>query len=288
MGASLAASERDGPAEAKTFAGLSLSRPLIMGIVNVTPDSFSDGGDRFQAEAAIAAGLAQAEAGADLVDIGGESTRPNAEPVSPQEEQRRVLPVIEALVKAGIPVSIDTRHAVTMAAALDAGASIVNDVTALTGDPKSLALVAERRVPVILMHMQGTPQTMQKAPEYRDVVTEVSTYLMGRAQVCEAAGIVREDICLDPGIGFGKTMAHNLALLAGLKSLVDLGYPVLMGLSRKSFIGRLAGGAEPKARMPGSIAGALASVAKGASILRVHDVAETAQALAVWSAIEAH
>ncbi len=276
-----------GSAEAaKTFAGLSLSRPLIMGIVNVTPDSFSDGGDRYQSEAAIAAGLSQHAAGADLVDIGGESTRPNAEPVSSEEEQRRVLPAVRALSEAGVPVSIDTRHAETMAAALDAGARVVNDVTALTGDPKSLALVAARRAPVILMHMQGTPQTMQRAPHYSDVVSEVGTYLLARAQACEAAGVARHDICLDPGIGFGKAIDHNLALLAGLEQLADLGYPLLVGVSRKAFIGRLAGGAEPKARAPGSIAAALACIGKGAAIVRVHDVAETAQALAVWSAIE--
>lgn len=275
------------PAETTAFAGLSLSRPLIMGIVNVTPDSFSDGGDRFQAETAIAAGLAQHDAGADLVDIGGESTRPNAEPVSPEEEQRRVLPVVQALASAGVPVSIDTRNAQTMAAALDAGARIVNDVTALTHDPGALPLVAERKVPVILMHMRGTPQTMQQDPQYDDVVGEVADYLLKRAKACEAVGIAAQDICLDPGIGFGKTMAHNLALLAGLERLVDLGYPLLIGVSRKAFIGRLAGGAEPKTRSPGSIAAALAAIAKGAAILRVHDVAETAQALAVWSAIEA-
>lgn len=258
-----------------------------MGIVNVTPDSFSDGGDRFQTDTAIAAGLAQRDAGADLVDIGGESTRPNAAPVSPQEEQRRVLPVVKALSDAGVPVSIDTRHAATMAAALDAGARVVNDVTALTGDTQSLRLVAERKVPVILMHMQGTPQTMQQAPRYRDVVGEVADYLASRVAVCEEAGIAPQDICLDPGIGFGKTMEHNLALLAGLDRLAALGYPLLIGVSRKAFIGRLAGGAEPKARGPGSIAAALASIAKGAAILRVHDVTETAQALAVWSAIGA-
>ncbi len=276
------------PAKATAvFAGFTLARALVMGIVNVTPDSFSDGGDRYLAEAAIAAGMAQRDAGADIVDIGGESTRPRAAPVSPEEEQRRVLPVVSALAEAGVAVSIDTRHAATMAAALDAGARIVNDVTALTGDPAALALVAERRVPVVLMHMQGSPETMQQAPQYDAVVREVGDYLLARARACEAAGLAPGDICIDPGIGFGKTMEHNLALLAGLDQLVDLGYPVMIGASRKSFIGRLAGGAEPKQRAPGSIAAALSSIAKGAKILRVHDVAETAQALAIWSAIKA-
>lgn len=271
---------------ASAFAGLALTRPLIMGIVNVTPDSFSDGGDRFDPAMAIAAGLAQRAAGADLVDIGGESTRPDAEPVSPGEEQRRVLPVVRGLAGEGIAVSIDTRHAETMAAALDAGARIVNDVTALTGEAASLPLVARRRAPVVLMHMRGDPQTMQKAAHYEDVVAEVRDYLAARAAACEAAGIARADICLDPGIGFGKTLKHNLALLAGLRELAALGYPLLIGVSRKSFIGRLSGGAAPKERTPGSIAAALAAVTRGAAMLRVHDVAETAQALTVWRAIE--
>ncbi len=270
---------------APSFAGLPLTHPLIMGIVNVTPDSFSDGGDRLDPENAIAAGLAQSEAGADIVDIGGESTRPNADPVSPQEEQARVLPVIEGLAKQGVLVSIDSRNAATMAAAIDAGAAIVNDVTALTGDPESLALVAARRVPVILMHMRGKPQTMQQAPRYDDVLAEVAAYLGQRAAACEAAGVARQDICLDPGIGFGKTLAHNLALIAGLDRLAALGYPILLGASRKSFLGRLAGGVEPKARGPGSLAAGLAGLQRGAGILRVHDVTETRQALAVWTAI---
>ncbi|GAB5469485.1 MAG: hypothetical protein Kilf2KO_25150 [Rhodospirillales bacterium] len=271
--------------KAGSFAGLSLARPAIMGIVNVTPDSFSDGGDRLDPGVAIAAGLEQRAAGADLVDVGGESTRPNADPVSPDEEQRRVLPVIRGLADQGVAVSIDTRHAATMAAALDAGASLVNDVTALTGDRAALALVAERRAPVVLMHMRGDPLTMQQDPQYRDVVAEVADYLRARAEACREAGVRREDICLDPGIGFGKTQAHNLALLAGTERLAALGYPLLIGVSRKSFIGRLAGGAAPKERGPGSLAAGLAALQRGAAILRVHDVAETRQALAVWQAI---
>ncbi len=272
-------------ASASCFAGLPLTRPLIMGIVNVTPDSFSDGGDRLRPADAIAAGMAQRAAGADIVDIGGESTRPNAEPVSIAEEQDRVLPVIEGLAAEGVAISIDSRNAATMAAALDAGARIVNDVTALTGDPESLALVVARQAPVVLMHMQGEPRTMQQAPHYEDVVAEVTGFLAERAAACEAAGVARRDICLDPGIGFGKTMDHNLALLAGLDRLAALGYPVLLGASRKSFLGRLAGGVEPKARGPASLAAGLAGVRRGARILRVHDVAETRQALAVWTAI---
>ncbi len=258
-----------------------------MGIVNVTPDSFSDGGDRFRHDDAIAAGLAQRAAGADIIDIGGESTRPRAQPVTVEEEIRRVVPVVRALAEAGAVVSIDTRNAATMAAALEAGAGLVNDITALTGDPEALQVVAARGAPVVLMHMQGTPETMQQDPHYDDVVQEVADYLLDRARACEAAGLAPEQICLDPGIGFGKTMAHNLALLAASERLAGLGYPLLIGVSRKSFIGRLAGNVEPKARAPGSIAAALYSVAGGAKILRVHDVAETVQALAVWSAIEA-
>lgn len=258
-----------------------------MGIVNVTPDSFSDGGDRFRHDDAIAAGLAQRAAGADIIDIGGESTRPRAQPVTVEEEIRRVVPVVRALAEEGAVVSIDSRNAATMAAALDAGARLVNDVSALTGDPAALEVVAAQSAPVVLMHMQGSPETMQQAPHYDDVVQEVADYLLARARACEAAGLAREQICLDPGIGFGKTMAHNLALLAATERLAGLGYPLLIGVSRKSFIGRLAGNAEPKERAPGSIAAALYSVARGAKILRVHDVAETVQALAVWQAIEA-
>lgn len=273
------------PRRPRHFAGLPLSRPLVMGIVNVTPDSFSDGGLTFEPERAVAAGLAQVEAGADIVDVGGESTRPGASPVDPAEERRRVVPVVRALAAAGVVVSLDSRHAATMAAALDAGARIVNDITALTGDPDSLALAARRRAPVVLMHMQGEPQSMQAAPHYGDVVAEVTTYLARRAVACEAAGVAGEDICLDPGIGFGKTLEHNLALLAGLPRLVGLGYPVLVGVSRKAFIGRLSGGLPAERRTPGSLAAGLAALQAGAQILRVHDVAETRQAVDVWQAI---
>lgn len=268
------------------FAGLSLDRPRLMGIVNVTPDSFSDGGDHLDPGRAVAHGLAMAEAGADILDVGGESTRPGAPPVATADEIARILPVVRGLAQAGHRVSIDTRRAAVMAAALDAGATIINDVTALEGDPDSLPLAARARVPVMLMHMQGEPGTMQAAPFYRDVVGEVTAYLAARRDACLAAGIAAADICLDPGIGFGKTDAHNLALLKHLDTLVALGQPVLLGVSRKGFIGRLAQGQPPKRRAPGSIAAALAGLARGVHILRVHDVAETAQAVAIWRAIE--
>lgn len=269
----------------KTFAGLALERPLIVGIVNVTPDSFSDGGDNYDVQAAIAAGRAMLAEGADILDVGGESTRPGAEPVGIEEECARVLPVIEVLAGGGAVVSIDSRHAAVMRAAVAAGAAIVNDVTALTGDPAGLETVAELKVPVILMHMQGEPRTMQADPRYDDVVAEVRDYLAGRAAACEAAGIAPRDIALDPGIGFGKTVEHNLALLRHLDAIAALGYPVLVGASRKSFIGKLSRGESPKERLGGSLAIALAAAERGAAILRVHDVAETAQALELWRAV---
>ncbi len=267
------------------FAGLDLGRPQVMGVINVTPDSFSDGGDRFDSARAIADGLAMREAGAAILDVGGESTRPGAAPVPPEEELRRVVPVVAGLAKAGALVSIDTRRAVVMTAALDAGAQIINDVTALTGDSESLALAAERQVSVVLMHMQGEPRTMQREPHYDDAPLDVYDILAERVAACEAAGIPRARIAVDPGIGFGKNMAHNLRILDQLTVFHGLGCAIVLGLSRKSFIGRLAGGEGAKARLPGSLAGALAGAARGVQILRVHDVAETVQALAVWTAI---
>ncbi len=269
------------------FAGLPLTRPLVMGIVNVTPDSFSDGGDLFDPDNAIRRGQEMLAAGADILDIGGESTRPGAAPVTVAEEIRRVVPVIKALAKQGAVISIDSRNAATMAAALDAGARIVNDVTALTHDPAALPLVAARKAPVVLMHIQGTPQTMQQAPHYDDVVRDVRDWLADRCAACRAAGVAAGDIAIDPGIGFGKTVAHNVALIRHLEALVALGYPVLLGVSRKSMIGALSRNEAPKQRLPGSLAAALAGVQRGAAILRVHDVAETVQALAVWQAIAA-
>lgn len=267
------------------FAGLPLDRPRVMGIINVTPDSFSDGGDRFDSGRAIADGEAMRAAGADILDVGGESTRPGADPVSEEEELRRVIPVVRGLSDAGALISIDTRHARVMAAALDAGASIVNDVTALTGDRGSLSLVAQARVPVVLMHMQGDPHTMQQQPSYRDVALDIYDYLNARIDACEAAGLPRRYIAVDPGIGFGKTLSHNLELLDRVAILHGLGCPVLVGASRKSFIARLSPAEHAKQRLPGSLAAALAAVARGVQLLRVHDVAETLQAIAVWQAI---
>ena len=269
----------------RRFERFTLEMPLVMGIVNATPDSFSDGGDFFDTDAAIAQGLALHAEGADILDIGGESTRPGAAMVPPDEEQRRVVPVIAALAKAGAVVSIDTRNAATMAAAIDAGAAIVNDVTALSGDPASLALVAQRRVGVVLMHMQGQPQTMQANPTYGDAPAEIAAYLAKRVAACREAGIAPEMLCVDPGIGFGKTIAHNAEILANVPKLRALGVAVLIGASRKAFIGALSKAERPKERLPGSLAAALAAVAGGADILRVHDVAATRQALSVWLAV---
>jgi dihydropteroate synthase len=269
------------------FAGLSLARPLVMGIVNVTPDSFSDGGDFAESDAAIRHGLKLVEEGADIVDVGGESTRPGSAPVSGDEEWRRVGKVVAALARAGALVSIDTRHAETMRRALGDGARIVNDVTALTGDADSLDVVAGSSAGVVLMHMQGDPTTMQKDPHYDDVVADVAAYLAARVAACRAAGIAPERIAVDPGIGFGKTLEHNLQLLANCRRLRQLGAALLIGASRKSLIGKLAGGgAVAKDRLGGSLAAALAAVAQGADIVRVHDVAATRQALAVWRAID--
>ena len=270
------------------FAGLDLRRPRVMGIVNVTPDSFSDGGDFADAGRAAAHGVALAEAGADILDIGGESTRPGSAAVSPAEEIARVVPVIRDLAGRGLVVSIDTRHAVVMEAALAAGARIVNDVTALTGDPNSLAVVARAGCPVALMHIQGEPRTMQDAPVYDDVLLDVFDWLETRVDACLAAGIPLGSIAIDPGIGFGKKpVTHNLPLLRGLSLLHGLGCAQLLGVSRKRFIGSLTGVADPKGRGPGSVAAGLYGVAQGVQMLRVHDVAETRQALAVWSALAA-
>ena len=268
------------------FAGAAVSgpdaTPLVMGIVNVTPDSFSDGGDYADAHAAIAHGRAQFAAGADIVDIGGESTRPGADPVSIEEELARVLPVVAALAGDGVPVSIDTRHAPVMAEAIAAGARIVNDVSALTHDPDALDVVAASGASVILMHMRGSPETMQKAPRYDDVVLDVYDALAGRVAACEAAGIERSRICVDPGIGFGKTPAHNMALISGLAIFHGLGCAVAIGVSRKSFIDAITGTTRPKDRLAGSLAAMLTALGQGAQVVRVHDVAETVQAVAVW------
>ncbi len=271
------------------IAGLALDRPRLMGIVNVTPDSFSDGGRWLDPGAAIAHGLQLEAEGADILDIGGESTRPGSEPIGVDEELRRVIPVIAALAKqVRVPISIDTRNAEVMGRAADAGARIVNDVAALGHDPNALRAAAEAGLPVVLMHALGDPRTMQLDPRYDDVVLDVYDWLDARISACEAAGIGRERIVVDPGIGFGKTLDHNLALLSSLSIFHGLGCPILLGASRKSFIGRLSGGAAADRRMPGSVAAALLGAAQGVQILRVHDVAATRQALAVWDAVHGH
>ncbi|OEJ68660.1 dihydropteroate synthase [Magnetovibrio blakemorei] len=269
----------------KVFAGFALDRPLIMGIVNATPDSFSDGGDAFSLDDAVERGLNLMRDGADIIDVGGESTRPGAEPVSLDEEIRRTVPVISRLCEAGACVSIDTRHALVMEAALAAGAEIINDVTALTGDARSLDVAARSTAAIILMHMQGTPGTMQTAPEYDDAPREVLAYLTERVQVCEAAGIERSRLALDPGIGFGKTTAHNLQILKNLDAYRHLDMAMVLGVSRKRFIGEISGEAVAKKRLAGSIATALWGIEQGVNIMRVHDVAETKQALDVYTAI---
>jgi dihydropteroate synthase len=266
------------------FAGQGMDRPKIMGVINVTPDSFSDGGDRFDPGRAAEDGLAMAEAGADLVDVGGESTRPGADPVPVAEELRRTVPIVRRLAGLGLTVSIDSRRAEVMAAALDAGARVVNDVTALAGDPDSLAVAAGAEG-VVLMHMQGEPRTMQRQPRYDDAALDIYDFLEARLAACEAAGIPRARVALDPGIGFGKSVAHNLEVLEQLALYHGLGCPLLLGVSRKSFIGKLSRGEPAKERLAGSLAAALAGLARGVQIVRVHDVAETAQAIAVWTAI---
>lgn len=256
-----------------------------MGILNVTPDSFSDGGRFRSAEAAVAAGIAMAEGGAAIVDVGGESTRPGAEPVSPGDEIDRVAPVVAGLARAGVRVSVDTRTARTMQAALDAGAAIINDVSGLTFDPCSARVVARAGCPVVVMHMRGTPDTMRSLARYGDVAAEVAAELVVRARAAEAAGIDRRHIAVDPGIGFAKNGEHNVALLQRLTILCDLGYPVVVGLSRKAFIGRLSGASSPAERGAGSIAAGLYALSQGAAILRVHDVVETVRAVRVWQAL---
>jgi dihydropteroate synthase len=272
------------------FAGEAFrTAPLIMGILNATPDSFSDGGAWLDTATAVAHGAAMLRAGAAIIDVGGESTRPGAAPVDPALEIRRVVPVIAGLrpaaEAAGAMISVDTRNAATMRAALDAGAGMVNDVSALTHDRAALAVVAASLASVVLMHMRGEPATMQVAPAYDDVALDVYDYLEGRIAACEAAGIDRSRIVADPGIGFGKTVAHNLRLLRQLTLFHGLGVPILVGASRKGFIARLSAGEPPEDRLPGSIAAALSAVGQGAQILRVHDVAETIQALRVAAAL---
>jgi len=263
---------------------LPLNRPLIMGVVNVTPDSFSDGGHYLNLDAAVAHGLRLIDEGADLLDIGGESTRPGAAAVSLDEERRRVLPVLEALASAGVPLSVDTQKHELMREAAAAGAAMINDINGFEV-ADALAAVAGGNCAICIMHKQGDPQTMQRAPQYGDVVAEVDAYLQRRVAVAEAAGIARARIVIDPGFGFGKTLEHNLALLRGLEVFAASGIPLLAGLSRKSMIGALTG-REVGDRVFGSVAAALIAAQRGAAILRVHDVAATRDAFAVWSAVE--
>jgi dihydropteroate synthase len=260
--------------------------PVLMGVLNVTPDSFSDGGEFLGAEPAVLHAEKMFDEGAQVIDVGGESTRPGSEPVSPEEELRRVLPVIQGILSAcpDSIVSIDTYRFSIAEAALDAGARAVNDVTAL-GDPRMAGLMAERGCPIILMHMLGEPKSMQQDPRYEDVVREVRDFLAERAERAIRAGVEPENIILDPGIGFGKTMEHNLKLLKRLDSLVELGFPVLVGVSRKSFLGKITGSEDPKSRLFGTMAANVLAYERGASLFRVHDVRANKEALAVAAAI---
>jgi len=267
------------------FAGLDLATPRIMGIVNVTPDSFSDGGDFAAPLAAIAHGHALVAAGADILDIGGESTRPGAAPVTAAEEIDRVVPVIEGLAGSGVPLSIDTRNAATMRAAVAAGAAVINDVSALAHDPESLQTAARLGVPVILMHMRGEPATMREDARYGDVTREVFEELSARVDAALAAGIGRERIAVDPGFGFAKASRHNVAVLQDLTAFHGLGCALAVGVSRKSFLAAITRESDPKARLGASLAAALAALTRGARIVRVHDVGETAQALATWQTV---
>ena len=266
---------------------LKFDRPQVMGIVNVTPDSFSDGGAHDTLEAAVTHALKLVEEGADLLDIGGESTRPGAQDVSVEEELRRVIPVIELLAKQiAVPISIDTSKPEVMRAAVAAGAGMINDVYALRREG-ALDAVAALGVPVVLMHMQGEPRSMQQAPEYEDVVSDVHRFLAERIFAAEMSGIAKKNLVIDPGFGFGKNAQHNLALLAQLDRFTDLGVPVLAGLSRKGSIGEITGHDDPAQRVFGSVAAHLIAAQRGASIVRVHDVAATVDALKVWNAVAA-
>ena len=270
----------------RPWAGLTFDRPRIMGVLNVTPDSFSDGGDFLDPNAAIAAGLGMAAAGADIIDVGGESTRPDSQPTPPTEEQRRILPVIRGLAAAGARVSVDTRHASTMAVALDAGAAIVNDIYALAFDADAAPLVASRDCPVVLAHMRGTPADMYALADYDDVTADVMRELGQRIEAAMSAGIARDRIVIDPGIGFAKTAEQSAELLRRLPELRSLGRPILVGVSRKSFLGVITGEPDPRRRLPASLAAGLFALSRGAAILRVHNVVETIQAIKAWEALK--
>lgn len=267
----------------EAIAGVSMDSPRIMGIVNVTPDSFSDGGNYLDTGAAIAHAVALAERGADFIDIGGESTRPGAEPAAADEELRRLLPVLSRLASLRTPISIDTRKPEVMRRAAATRADIINDVSALTFSPDSLATVADLNKPVVLMHAKGSPQSMQEDPRYQDVVIEVYDYLEQRIEAAASAGLRRETLIADPGIGFGKTSAHNAALLQNIALFHGLGAPLLVGTSRKRSLQRAAGVQDSKGQASPSVAAVLDAASQGVQILRVHDVEETRQALAVWT-----
>jgi dihydropteroate synthase len=269
----------------QSWAGFDLNTPLVMGILNITPDSFSDGGRHATPETAIAGGLAMLESGVDIIDIGGESTRPNASLIPAAEEIQRILPIIKALAAAGATLSVDTRNAATMVAALDAGATIINDISALQHDPAAAPLIAARACPVILMHMRGTPATMNQHATYTNVVAEILTELTARRDAALAAGIAAQNIALDPGFGFAKLGAQNLQLLRATNQFTALGHPLLIGVSRKRFTGEFGAEPNPTKRLPASLAAALFALDQGATILRVHDVPETIQALKFWSAL---
>ena len=260
---------------------------VLMGVVNVTPDSFSDGGDFFDPQAAVAHGLKLIKEGADILDIGGESTRPGAKAISVEEEQSRILPVVEGLKKvdAKALISVDTRNSDTMQKAIGLGADMINDISALTYDDESLSVVSAAQIPVILMHMKGTPETMQDSPAYDDVVEEIYSYLGARIQACEAAGMDRSVIAIDPGIGFGKTLEDNLNILNNLYKFHEFGCAVVLGASRKSFIEKICPDTPTDDRLAGSIAAAMQGFQQGVQMYRVHDVAETKQAFEVWHAI---
>jgi dihydropteroate synthase len=266
-------------------AGKAATGPSIMGVINVTPDSFSDGGRFLDPGAAIAHGERLHDEGADILDVGGESTRPGAAPVPAEEEIRRVVPVVRALAGAGRPVSIDTRKAVVMRAALDAGAAMINDISALRHDPDSLAIAGASGAPVILMHSRGEPATMQHRPHYERVSLDIFDHFEQRIQLWESAGFARSRLLLDPGIGFGKTLDHNLEILQRLDLYRSLGLPLVLGVSRKSFVARICGDLQETERLPGSLAAALFGLAHGISLLRVHDVGATRQAVRLWQAI---
>src|SRR5918997_4506767 len=261
--------------------------PVVVGILNVTPDSFSDGGDFLDPEAAALRAATMLDEGAGMLDVGGESTRPGSDPVSQEEEIRRVVPVIERILSARpeAVISVDTYRSGTATVALEAGASLVNDVTALRGDSRMVSVMEEAECPVILMHMQGEPKTMQQDPHYEDVVREVRDFLAERAEYAVTAGVRPENIIVDPGIGFGKNLEHNLALLRNLDAVVDLGFPVLIGASRKRFIERITGVQEARGRVSGTVATTVLAYERGATFFRVHDVRANREALAVAEAV---